>query len=137
VAVDFSTADQAALSYAAGLLRGPGGAVQGELVLLHVVESGGARLLGDELRDRETLGDEQRLESYAEELRRLGLEVSWELGFGDPAAALSALVDAQRPDLVVLGSHGHRALGDLLLGTSIERLRHRVKVPVVVVPAGE
>ena len=136
VAVDFSAADQAALSYAAGLLRGPSGEVRGELVLLHVVESGGARLLGDELRDRETLGDEQRLARYAEELRRLGLEVSWELGFGDPAAALSALVDAQRPDLVVLGSHGHGTLGDLLLGTSIERLRHRVKVPVVVVPAG-
>jgi manganese transport protein len=136
VAVDFSAADQAALSHAVGLLRGPGGEPRGELVLLHVVESGGAQLLGDELRDRETLGDEERLARYAEELRRLGLAVSTELGFGDPAAALSALVNAHAPDLVVLGSHGHGALGDLLLGTSIERLRHRIKVPVMVVPAG-
>jgi manganese transport protein len=136
VAVDFSAADEAALSYAVGLLRGAGGALAGELVLLHVVESGGARLLGDELRDRETLGDEERLARYAEELRGLGFAVTAELGFGDPATALAELVESQRPDLVVLGSHGHGALGDLLLGTSIERLRHRVKVPVTVVPAG-
>jgi manganese transport protein len=136
VAVDFSSADQPALSYAVALLRGGGGEEPGELVLLHVVESGGARLIGDELRDRETLGDEERLARYAEELRRMGIAVRWELGFGDAATALSALVEAQRPDLVVLGSHGHGAVGDLLLGTSIERLRHRVRVPVMVVPAG-
>ncbi|HEV8632422.1 MAG TPA: Nramp family divalent metal transporter [Thermoanaerobaculia bacterium] len=129
-AVDFTAADQAVLSYAAGLLQGR----SGEVLLLHVVDSGGARVMGDELRDRETRADEERLSAYAEELRTLGIAATWDLGFGDPATALSTLVNTHGPDLVIVGSHGHRALGDLILGTSIERLRHRVRVPVVVVP---
>ncbi|HXT20493.1 MAG TPA: universal stress protein, partial [Thermoanaerobaculia bacterium] len=140
-AVDFSAADAAVLGYAAGVLRendegkerkGP----RGKVVLLHVVESGGARVMGEELADRERRGDEARLERYADELRALGVDATWDLGFGDPATALGDLVETHRPDLVILGSHGHGALGDLFLGTSVERLRHRVKVPVVVVPVG-
>jgi len=46
------------------------------------------------------------------------------------------LVELHKPDLIVLGSHGHRGMGDLVHGTSVERLRHRVKVPVLVIPAG-
>jgi manganese transport protein len=133
-AVDFSAADAAVLSYAAGLLQKNGDRERREVVLLHVVESGAARVMGDELADRETHGDEARLARYAEELSALGIEATWDLGFGDPATALSALVATHQPDMVVVGSHGHGALGDLFLGTSIERFRHRVKVPVVVVP---
>jgi manganese transport protein len=130
VAVDFSPADQAALSHASGLLRVGGG----ELVLLHVVESGGARLLGAEAGDRETSGDAERLAAYARRLGELGVAASWQLGFGEPVDVLAELVEAQGADLVVLGSHGHGAVGDLLLGTSVERLRHRLRVPLVVVP---
>ena len=122
------------MSYAAGLLRKNGGGERGKVVLLHVVESGGARVMGDELADHETHADEARLAAYAEQLRAVGIDATWDLGFGDPATALTELVGTHQPDLVVVGSHGHGAFGDLFLGTSIERLRHRVKVPVVVVP---
>jgi len=46
-------------------------------------------------------------------------------------------VEEHKPDLIVLGSHGHRRMGDIVHGTSVERLRHRVRVPVMVIPAGE
>jgi manganese transport protein len=36
----------------------------------------------------------------------------------------------------VLGAHGHRIVGDLVHGTTVERLRHRIAVPVLVVPSG-
>jgi len=130
-AVDFSTADAAVLAHAAGLVRPRGG----EVVLLHVVESSGARLMGQEIDDRETRSDEERLAGYVEELRALGIEASWDLGFGDAPQALADLVGTHRPELLVVGSHGHRAVADLVLGTSIEKLRHRVRVPVLVVPA--
>ena len=38
--------------------------------LLHVVESGGARLMGGELQDSEARADQARLELYVDELRR-------------------------------------------------------------------
>jgi manganese transport protein len=132
-AVDFSRADKSVLSYAVTLARAGGRGAK--LLLFHVVESGGARVMGDELRDSEARGDQQRLELYARELEELGVDASYDLGFGEPADELATLVEQHRPDLILLGSHGHRRMGDLVHGTSVERLRHQVKVPVMVIPA--
>ena len=62
------------------------------------------------------------------------MDASYDLGFGEPVEALAALVGSHRPDLLVLGSHGHRGVGDFVHGTTVERLRHRIRVPVMVVP---
>ncbi len=133
VAVDFSDADPAALSYAVTLAQAAGRG--GQVLLFHVVESGGARVMGADLRDRESREDRERLELYATELAEHGVEADVDLGFGDPADELAALVEVHKPDLVVFGSHGHRTVGDLVHGTAVERFRHRVGVPVLVVPA--
>jgi manganese transport protein len=131
-AVDFSGADTAVLSHAVALARATGRGAT--VLLLHVVESGGARIMGDELEDNEARADQQRLDLYRNELGELGVEASYDLGFGDPVDALATLVHSHAPDVVVLGSHGHRRVGDFVHGTTVERLRHRVKVPVLVVP---
>lgn len=134
-AVDFSRADKAVLSYAVTLARSANRGAK--VMLFHIVESGGARIMGDELRDREAHEDQERLELYAKELVDLGVDAQYDLGFGEPADELAALVEQHKPDLIVLGSHGHRGMGDLVHGTSVERLRHRVRIPVMVIPAGE
>jgi manganese transport protein len=36
--------------------------------------------------------------------------------------------------LVVVGAHGHAGVSDLLYGTTIDRLRHRVRASLLVVP---
>jgi manganese transport protein len=133
-ALDFSRADKAVLSYAVTLAQTAGRGSR--MVLFHVVESGGARIMGGELRDSEARGDQERLELYAAELAELGVEATYDLGFGEPADELAQLVDEHQPDLILLGSHGHRVMGDIVHGTSVERLRHRVKIPVMVVPVG-
>ena len=132
VAVDFTPADGAVLSQAVALARagGRGAAV----VLLHIVESGGARLLGGEMEDNEARADQQRLELYRTELAELGVDASYDLGFGEPAEQLGRLVAGHNSDLLVLGSHGHRGVADLVHGTTVERVRHLVKIPVLVVP---
>ncbi len=131
-AVDFTDADGAVLSHVAATARRAGRSAH--VVLLHVVESGGARLMGDENRDDEAQADQQRLELYTDELREHGVDASYDLGFGSPVEALAALIQEHRPDLVVLGSHGHRAFADFVHGTTVDRLRHQVSVPVLVVP---
>jgi len=131
-AVDFSGADTAVLSHAVTLARSTGRGAS--VLLLHVVESVGARLMGDEMQDNEARADQKRLELYRNELGELGVEASYDLGFGDPAEALAALVGTHAPDLVVLGGHGHRGVGDFVHGTTVDRLRHRIRVPVLVVP---
>ncbi len=133
VAIDFPGADTAVLSHAVTLARAAGRGAT--VLLLHVVESGGARMMGDEMQDNEARGDQQRLELYRNELAELGVDASYDLGFGNPADQLVALIVAHKPDLVVLGSHGHRGVGDFVHGTTVERLRHRVRVPIMVVPS--
>jgi manganese transport protein len=131
-AVDFSGADTAVLSHSVALARATGRGAT--VLLLHVVESGAARIMGEEMEDNEARADQQRLDLYRNELGELGVEASYDLGFGDPVDALVTLVQSHAPDVVVLGSHGHRRVGDFVHGTTVERLRHRVKVPVLVVP---
>jgi manganese transport protein len=133
-ALDFSWADKVVVSYAVTLARAAGRGAK--VLLFHVVESGGALVMGGESRDREAEADQERLKLYAAELTELGVDAEYDLGFGDPPEELAKLVEQHKPDLIVLGSHGHRRMGDIVHGTSVERLRHRVKVPVMVIPAG-
>jgi manganese transport protein len=133
-ALDFSWADKVVVSYAVTLARAAGRGAK--VMLFHVVESGGALVMGGESRDREAEADQERLKLYAAELTELGVDAEYDLGFGDPPEELARLVEQHKPDMIVLGSHGHRRLGDMVHGTSVERLRHRVKVPVMVIPAG-
>jgi manganese transport protein len=133
-ALDFSWADKVVVSYAVTLARAAGRGAK--VMLFHVVESGGALVMGGDSRDREAEADQERLKLYAAELTELGVDVEYDLGFGDPPEELAKLVEQHKPDLIVLGSHGHRGLGDMVHGTSVERLRHKVRVPVMVIPAG-
>ncbi|MEW6363967.1 MAG: Nramp family divalent metal transporter [Acidobacteriota bacterium] len=133
-AVDFSTADGAVLSHAVAMARGTGRGVT--VVLFHVVESGGARVMGEEMQDRESQADKERLELYCAELGELGVESTYDLGYGAPAEQLAQLVAGHKPDLIVLGSHGHRGVGDFVHGTTVDKLRHRISVPLLVVPGG-
>ena len=132
VAVDFSTADKAVLGHAVTIARAAG---QGASIrLLHVVESTSARVFGAETEDVESRADRERLELYCTELGELGVEAVFDLGYGEPAVQLAALVQQHAPDLLVLGSHGHRGVGDFVHGTTVEGVRHRVTVPILVVP---
>jgi manganese transport protein len=135
-AVDFSSADTAVLSYVVTLARAVGRGSR--VTLLHVVESGAARVMGEEMKDQETRADRERLELYCSELAELGVEAGFDLGFGPPVDQLAALVEGTKSDLLIMGGHGHRRVGDIWHGTTVEGLRHRLSIPVLVVPpAGE
>lgn len=128
VAVDFSTMDEQTLRYA--LSMGEPGT---SYLLIHVVESAGALLLGDEIRDLETNEDMARLESYAEQLTDRKLKVETHLGFGNPKRSIPKAVKEFEADLLVLGAHGHRLFKDLIFGATVDSVRHNVQIPVFIV----
>ena len=61
--------------------------------------------------------------------------MSTELAMGDPANELIRLVEERQVDLLAMSTHGHRGLNDLLRGTTVSKVRHLVKVPVLVLRA--
>ena len=132
VAVEFAPADEAVLIHAAALARQHGAS----LVLLHVVEGTGAALYGPETADLESQQDRRDMARLVDHIRGQGLGAEGALGFGRPADELVRLVAAHGLDVLVLGTHGHRFLADLALGSTVAPVLHRLTIPVVVVPSG-
>ena len=52
---------------------------------------------------------------------------------GDPATAIARYASQGRFDLVMMGSHGHGALSSLVLGSVVQKVLARCKVPALIV----
>lgn len=128
VCVDFSTSDSEALSRAVQQ-----GGKAATYLLLHITETAGARVMNSETGDFETEFDQKELDKYAEKFRSEGYTVETTLGFGNPKETIPKIVNEANVDLLVMGAHGHNLLKDLLFGTTVEKVRHQVKVPVLIV----
>lgn len=113
------------------------------LVLLHVVTRSPVELHGvgfatDQIRRME--GELAR--RAARELLNLGRRATRRLGprvrvvqrTGLPVPTILAVARALRADLLVLGSHGHTAAYDLLIGSTAQAVIRRARLPVLVVP---
>ncbi|MFZ4633546.1 MAG: Nramp family divalent metal transporter [Saprospiraceae bacterium] len=128
VALDFSQADTKALEHALHI-----GGKKATYILLHTVESAGAWVMGADIRDFETDADRQMLQHYADRLRYLGYATEASIGFGPAKQVLPKLVVETGAHLLVMGSHGHRLLKDLVFGSTIDSVRHSVQVPVLII----
>jgi manganese transport protein len=105
-----------------------------QLVLLHVAESPAARTLGAEAEDSEMQSDEARLEALADTMQQRGIPTEWRLGAGNPADELARMINELDADMVIVGAHGHAGVSDLIHGTTISNLRHRIQAAVLIVP---
>jgi manganese transport protein len=128
VALDFGQHDNMLLSHAIG--QGQGNA---EYLLIHVVESASARLLGKESDDYETRNDEDRLESYVQQLREKGLTATSQLGFRNRAGEIIRIINEANADMLVIGAHRHSGVKDWLYGETINSVRHELRIPILVV----
>ena len=133
VAVENSAADRTILSHVTGLASLTGA----ELLLVHVADGFAARHFDDlKLRESEEMkADRAYLEKLRGELSAQGLKVDVELAKGDPADELIKLAETRNIDLLAMSTHGHRFLADVLLGATADKVRHQVKVPVLLLRA--
>lgn len=128
IAVDFSFADETALNYAFNL-----GGKEAEYTLIHVVETVGAMMYGKQTDDHETTIDEKLLLEYKTMFQEKGFQMKTLLGFGKPNKVIPKLVNKGHFDLLIMGTHGHTGFKDLLLGTTIDHLRHKISIPLVLI----
>mgnify|MGYP000933622273 FL=1 len=103
------------------------------LTLVHVVDSPSAQVHSHDSYDEHARDDEQYLLDIATEVRSSGVPVEIALAFGHPSRELVSFAEAHHVDMLVMGSHGHRLLGDLLWGETVDPVRHKVNIPVLVV----
>ena len=128
IALDFSNDDAKIISHALGQ-----GHATTSYILVHIVESAGAKLLGAETDDYETRNDIEKLESYAEQLRLQGYDVIAEVGFRNRVKEIVRIVTNHHAELLVIGAHGHAGLKDFIYGATVNAVRHELKIPVLII----
>ena len=133
VGLDGSNGSRKAIPFATELARRDGA----KLVIAHVAEhtigKGGGTIRANE--------DEIRaeLEQLASDLGDDGVETSFrteDIRIGGPAHAIDEIADSVGADLIVVGTQGHTALANMLIGSVAQRLLSISKCPVFVVPEG-
>ncbi len=128
VTIDFSSIDS--LTIRSALSQG---GKEAHYLLVHVVETAGAMWYGSEIADHESSADTAALKSYSTQLKELGYQVEIKIGFGNPKLVIPEIVNKFKADLLVMGAHGHKWVKDLIFGTTVDTVRHRVNIPVLIV----
>jgi nucleotide-binding universal stress UspA family protein len=133
VAVEHSAADRTILEHIVRLTEGTGARV----LLVHVADGWAARYFNQlDLRESEEIqADRAYLQELERELTSRGLTVTTHLAMGDPASELVKVAAEHDVDLIAMSTHGHRFLADILHGTTADKVRHKVSVPVLLLRA--
>jgi manganese transport protein len=128
VALDFSDTDSETLKHALAQ-----GGKASSYLLIHVTESPGAFFSGRNVRDLETEIDLKNMDEYIKHLTGLGYDCKGEIGYGSRKKAIVEKTKEFNADLLVMGAHGHQLLKDIFFGTTVNAVRHSLKIPVLIV----
>jgi manganese transport protein len=128
ITLDFTDMDAKAIN--SGIAQGGKDA---QYLLIHVVESAAAWILNNDVGDSESKQDLLDLQNYAAQMQAQGYQVEAKLGYGNPKRQIPKLVKEFDADLIVMGAHGHQWLKDLILGQTVDSVRHRLSIAMFVV----
>jgi len=128
VALDFGKNDEKLIAYAIAQ-----GKLDANYILLHVVETVSANYLGESAGDMETQQDSNRLDMYAEQLKAMGYKVTTCVGYNRRVKEIVRIVQQAKAGMLVMGAHRHSGLKDYLYGETVDHVRHKLTIPVLIV----
>lgn len=127
LALDYSDKDKKVIQYALQL-----GNADTQYTLIHIVESAQARMMEDQAKDYETIKDKEQLQEYVKFFAERNHKAEGLLGFKNRNKEIARIVTEQQCDLLILGSHGHKTVKDVIFGETINTVRHMVEIPVFI-----
>lgn len=129
VPVENRETDQTILKHIRPLAR----LANSKLMLVHVADGWVARNYENfKLRESEEMKEDRAyLAGLERELQAEGFEVSSVLAMGEPAEEIIKLARSEPVELIAMSTHGHRFISDLLYGSTADKVRHHVDVPVL------
>jgi nucleotide-binding universal stress UspA family protein len=107
------------------------------LLLMHVADGWVARNF-ERLKlaeSEEMKNDRAYLVRMSKELEDEGFTVDHVLAMGEPSDEIINQARKYKVDLIAMSTHGHRFISDLLYGSTADRVRHLVDVPVLLLKA--
>jgi manganese transport protein len=130
VPLDHTELDRSAIAHAAAMARSHGA----KLYLLHVEEGITSEIYGPLASTAEVEAGLRYLDEIIANLRQQGIDVEAVVRHSNqPRQAIIALAREIEPDLLIMGAHGHTGLKDLIFGTTINAVRHALRVPILIV----
>ncbi|HZJ39106.1 MAG TPA: universal stress protein [Chthoniobacterales bacterium] len=104
-----------------------------KLMLVHVADGWAARNYEHlKLQESEEMKEDRAyLAALENELRTEGFEVTSVLAMGEPATEIIKLARTLPVELIAMSTHGHRFISDLLYGSTADKVRHQVDIPVL------
>jgi nucleotide-binding universal stress UspA family protein len=129
VPIENSDADRTILEHVELLAKLTGA----RLVLVHVADGWAARHFDElQLRESEEMKEDRAyLARVRAELQQQGLEAEAMLCMGDPAKEICRVAEERDVDLIAMATHGHKGVSDVIHGQTVNYVRHRVKMPVL------
>ncbi|MEO6053957.1 MAG: universal stress protein [Chthoniobacterales bacterium] len=129
ITLENTPADQTILDHIRPLAR----LMNSRLLLLHVADGWVARrFLGLEMPESDEMREDLTyLQKRAEELHADGFEVDTVLARGTPSTEISRISREKNVDLIAMTTHGHRFIKDLIYGSTADKVRHEVSIPVL------
>ncbi len=133
IPLENSKADEAILRHIQPLAKLMGAS----LLLMHVADGWAARNFErlNLAESEEMKQDRAYLETVTRRLRDEGFEVANFLATGEPSDEIIKYVNQHDVDLIAMSTHGHRFISDLLYGSTADKVRHLVDVPVLLLKA--
>ena len=128
ITIDFSGNDEKVIRNA--LMQGGKNAAY---TFIHIVETAGATYHGNTVMDRETQLDENNIKKYTTNLGNMGYHSHYKIGYGNTVSAIAKIVETDQIDFLVMGAHGHRGIKDVLFGTTVDAVRHKINIPVLII----
>jgi nucleotide-binding universal stress UspA family protein len=131
IAIENSDADSTVLEHVQQLASLTGAS----LLLVHVADGWVARNFNElDLRESEEMKEDRAyLGKIQEQLAARGFVTRTRLAMGDPATELVRVAVTEHVDLIAMSTHGHRLLNDIIRGSTADRVRHQVAVPVLMI----
>ncbi|WP_010584985.1 universal stress protein [Schlesneria paludicola] len=80
-------------------------------------------------------GEHQRLLKLATTLRSSGIDVATLFEWGVPTYEILSQAKEHSVDMIVMGSHGHGALYQLVFGSVAKSVMHETTIPILIVPS--
>jgi manganese transport protein len=130
VPLDHTDRDRTAVSHAATLARQHGSKV----VLLHVEEGVTSQVYGHLASTAEIEQGRAYFDGILLALGQAGVKAELVVRHAaEPRHEIVRVAREIRPDLVVMGAHGHKGIQDLIFGATINGVRHDLDVPLLIV----
>ncbi|MEK7406403.1 MAG: Nramp family divalent metal transporter [Acidobacteriota bacterium] len=130
VPLDHTHRDREAIAQAAGLARQYGA----KLYLLHVEEDVTSLIYGELSDTAEVEAGQRYLDEITAALRDQSVDVEAVVCHArDPKREIVRFARQVKPDLLVMGAHGHRWLQDLAFGDTINAVRHELGGAILIV----